>query len=110
VLPLFQGAYEQQHLGYEVTGLAKLTSIDCSEYPCIGTLQLPDSGPQAAQKLHEALNEMIKRHYKGSVALSISSSRSGTGSDAALTSSVSVMPNDEDVKTRVKHRSEALVQ
>ena len=73
----------------------------------VESLQLTDTSPQAAQKLHEALNEMIKRNYGGSVALSISNSRSGSGVDATSTANVSVMPNDEDVKTRVRYRSDS---
>jgi hypothetical protein len=88
-------------------GLARIKNIDCSEYPCIGNLQLPDASPQAAQKLHEALNEMIKQKYTGRVALSISSSQSGEGPDRVSTASISVVPNDDDVKARVRHRIDA---
>jgi len=87
-------------------GLAKIKNIDCSEYPCVETLQLPDTSPQAMQKLHEALNEMVKQYYNGSVALAISSSQSGLGSDAVSMAGVSVMPNDEDVKARVRNRND----
>jgi sulfite reductase alpha subunit-like flavoprotein len=86
-------------------GLAKIKDIDCSEYPCVEVLQLPETGPQAIQKLHDALNDMIKRYYSGPVALSISASQAGEGPDAVSLASVSVMPNDEDLKTRTRHRS-----
>jgi len=85
-------------------GLAKIKSIDCSEYPCVEVLQLPETGPQAIQKLHDALDDMIKRYYSGPVALQISASQAGEGSGAASLAGVSVMPNDEDLKARTRHR------
>lgn len=91
-------------------GLAKIKNIDCSEYPCVETLQLSETGPQAIQKLHDALNHMIKRYYSGSVALSLSASQSGEGPDAVSLAGVSVMPNDEDLKIRTRHRSDLGLQ
>jgi len=91
-------------------GLAKIKDIDCSEYPCVEILQLPETGPQAIQKLHDALGDMIKRYYDGPVALSISASQSGEGSGAVSLAGVSVMPNDEDLKTRTRHRSDLGLQ
>jgi len=91
-------------------GLAKIDRLDCSEFPCVSVLTLPENGSQARQKLHEALNEMIKENYSGRVALSLSSSQSGTGSDATSIAGVSVMPDDEDVKTRTRHRTNIELQ
>lgn len=91
-------------------GLAKIDRLDCSEFPCVSVLALPENGSQPRQKLHEALNEMIKESYSGRVALSISSSQSGTGSDATSIAGVSVMPDDEDVKTRTRHRTNVELQ
>ena len=58
-------------------GLAKIKDIDCSEFPCVETL------------------------------LFISGSQLGQGSDAVSVAAISVMPDDEDTKTRVRHRSDA---
>ncbi|HEX7836686.1 MAG TPA: hypothetical protein VF469_04435 [Kofleriaceae bacterium] len=91
-------------------GLAKIKDIDCSEYPCVEILQLPETGPQAIQKLHDALNDMIKRYYSGPVALSLSASQSGEGPDARSLAGVSVMPNDEELKLRTRHRSDLGLQ
>jgi len=82
-------------------GLAKLKSIECSEYPCVEVLQLSNNEPRAMQDLQASLNEMIKRYYEGSVALMISSS--GTGSDGLT--SVSIVPNDDEIKTRTHRRT-----
>ena len=99
-----QDAVEKQLKEFVVDrGLAKLKSIECSEYPCVEVLQLSDNGPQAMQGLQTSLNEMIKRYYDGSVALMISSS--GTGADGGNLTSVSIVPNEEEVKDRTHHRT-----
>jgi hypothetical protein len=112
VAPEYQKESVEQQLNEFVVdrGLAKIKSIDCTEYPCVEILQLPETGPQALQKLHDALNDMIKRHYSGPVALSISASQAGEGSGAVSLASVSVMPNDEDLKTRTRHRGDLGLQ
>jgi len=86
-------------------GLAKVDHMDCSEFPCVSVLTLSENGPQAREQLHAALKEMIKANYGGHVALSISASQAGTGSDATSVAGVSVMPDDEDVKTRTRYRT-----
>jgi hypothetical protein len=62
------------------------------------------------QQLHDALDDMIKRYYSGSVALSISASQAGEGPGTVSLAGVSVMPNDEDVKTRTRHRGDLGLQ
>jgi hypothetical protein len=91
-------------------GLAKIDHLDCEEFPCVAVLQLADNGPDAGQKLHDALREMSNASYQGRVALSISSSRRGQGSAATTVAGVSVAPDDEDVKLRVRHRTNVDMQ
>jgi hypothetical protein len=91
-------------------GLAKVKQIECSEYPCVEILQLPNTGPQAMQDLHVALQDVIKRYYNGKVALAISGSKVGNGSNAVSLAGVSIIPNDEDLKTRARHRANVGLQ
>lgn len=82
-------------------GLGKLKSMDCSEYPCVQVIELASLGSKSAQDLHASLREMIKKHYTGPVALSLSRSQNGTTNLVGM----SVVPNDEETKERVRHRT-----
>ena len=84
-------------------GLAKVASIDCEEFPCVAVLSQDNTlaGPESMQALGVALNDLIKESYTGRTALTMSASQEGSTARYA----VSIMPNDEDIKTRVTHRS-----
>ena len=83
-------------------GLGTIKDIDCSEYPCVGVLEIANTGPLEMSSLNESLREMIKRYYEGPVALMISNSQSGDGANLAT---VSILPDEEDVKIRTRHRA-----
>jgi len=78
----------------------------CSEHSTMPSVLCSRSGalrPIEVIDVHLHLAEVLM----GSVALSISNSRPGSGADATSTANVSVMRNDEDVKTRVRYRSDS---
>jgi hypothetical protein len=84
-------------------GLAKVASIDCEEFPCVAVLSQADTraGPESMQVLGAALNDLIKESYSGRTALTMSASQDGSTARYAI----AIMPNDEDIKTRVTNRS-----
>jgi len=84
-------------------GIAKISRIECSEYPCVEVLQLSDDSPEGLHTLQASLNEMIKRYYEGPVALMIASSQSGAAGGS--TASISVVPDDDEIKNRTQHRA-----
>jgi hypothetical protein len=88
-------------------GIGKIKRIECAEYPCVEVLQLSDNGPDALHGLQASLNEMIKRYYEGPVSLIISSSQSADGGSIA---SISVVPDDDEVKNRTRHRASGALQ
>jgi hypothetical protein len=91
-------------------GLAKIDHLDCSEFPCVGVLELSEPGPAGRKKLQDALGELSHRYYNGRVALTMSSSQVGSGTDAVSLAGVSITPNDEDVKIRTRHRASRELQ
>jgi len=108
VAPQFKKeAVEQQLKEFVVDrGLATIKSMDCSEYPCVEVLQLTDTGPDAPKQFRAALGEMVKRYYGGNVLLSIQGSRTERGSNTVSLAGVGVVPNEDDVKARARHRAQ----
>ena len=105
VAPYFKKEAVEQQLKEFVAdrGLAKLKSINCTEYPCVEVMQL--NNPDSIQDLQGALHDMAKRFYSGKVMISVQNTRVGSGSNAASYAGISIVPNDEDVRNRTRYRA-----
>lgn len=88
-------------------GLGKVADIDCAEYPCIATIELPTLDVAGdAQKLRPAMRELMKRYPDERLNLSVASTEwFGKG-----ISVVAIGPSDDqDVVQRTKHRTDVIL-